>query len=195
MYFIWFVLQCTRSESLFPLMLVCWYWIACLYLLGRRNFYRLVLINSDCFRDKGIQNERTFCTWMWRGGDSSILIKARVCFREGRQWEGEWFGILFLASLILFFSGEPEIWGARDNMVGPVVRTNTQCREGKVKFQGRLSRRGRLWCWKCRRHERWPWRPVRGALWSRLGSMRKKSAWVWCAACLAQVYGARLNTW
>ena len=72
-------------------MLVCWYWIACLYLLGRRNFYRLVLINSDCFRDKGIQNERTFCTWMWRGGDSSILIKARVCFREGRQWEGEWF--------------------------------------------------------------------------------------------------------
>ena len=50
-----------------------------------------MLINSDCFLDKGIQNERTFCTWMWRGGDSSILIKARVCFREGRQWEGEWF--------------------------------------------------------------------------------------------------------
>ena len=129
MYFIWFVLQCTRSESLFPLMLVCWYWIACLYLLGRRNFYRLVLINSDCFRDKGIQKERTFCTWMWRGGDSSILIKARVRFREGRQWEGEWFWNFIPSFIDSLLSGEPEIWGARDNMVGPVVRTNTQCRD------------------------------------------------------------------
>ena len=208
-YFIWFVWQCTRSESLFPLMLVCWYWIACLHLLGGRNFYRLVLINSDCFRVESIQRpewklkknllQQKGVTWRrWFNTD-----QAR--FREGGSEKVS--GFENLALLILFFSGEPELRGARDNLssvVGPVVRTycnvvvasehpvpwREKWREKEEVPGGDFQVDDDVCVTKCRHHKRRSWRPVRGALWSRVASIRK-STWVWCAACLAQeVYGA-----
>ena len=131
------------------------------------------------------------------------------CFREGGSEKVSGFGnYSSKAFLILFFSGKPEMWGTRDKSLHWCVRLlRTCCRfaaavEADAKgclLEGRDENSGEgfqvnvdVECCEV------PTSMIDYAYWcsllTRVASVRGKSTWVWCAACLAQLYGARLYT-
>ena len=128
-------------------------------------------------------------------------------FREGGSEKVSGFGIIFLAFLNLFFSGKPEMWGTRDKSLQWCVRLLRTCCSFAVAVDGRCERRlegrdensGQDFSSKWRRwvlrsaniHDR---RCLLVLSVDESGVGEKKSTWVWCATCLAQLYGARLYT-